>query len=219
MPHTSVNHPSTGAICGQATLLPGSGCQNIGSDSDNRQNNWLDWNSPAATPSSLLFFTLSLIPSNVFRYPTLAVAVISLVVYSIYSNSSSARLTRVNDIIIEADSILTRAKAECMRNHSLLAEYETRLLRTKLFASEIHSQILEIHVVPWKHYVQNRMAISRSLAKCEHELRDIQTSLLVLIEAVHQRKLAEDLNLNPQIVDGLSSLTFSGPTSSARGCA
>ncbi|KAJ6480285.1 hypothetical protein C8R45DRAFT_1100874 [Mycena sanguinolenta] len=171
-----------------------------------------------APSSSLLFFTLSLIPSNVLRYPALGVAAISLVVYSICSNLPSAGLTQVNDAIIVVDGILTRAKAECMRDHLLLVECEIGLLRTKLSASEIHSQILEIHAMSWKHYLQNRIAISKSLARSERELRAIQTSLLLLIEAAHQRKLAEDLNLNAEIVVGVPSPSWSGPTPQSRGC-
>jgi hypothetical protein len=66
--------------------------------------------------------------------------------------------------------------------------------------------------------------ISWSLAMVEREVRDIQTSLLVsivlsslfilrassncnyyqlLIESVHQRKLAEDLHESQEIVDGV----------------
>ncbi|KAJ6480302.1 hypothetical protein C8R45DRAFT_1100891 [Mycena sanguinolenta] len=163
-------------------------------------------NSPSKPPSSLLFFTLSLIPSNVLRYPALVFAAISVIVYSIYRNPLAAKLTQVNDVIVMVDGILTQAKAECMRDHLLLAEYETRLLRTKLSASKIHSDLLELDATAWKRYLQNIMAISRGLAKCERELRDIERSLLLLIEAAHQRKLAEDLNLNTEIVNGSAFL-------------
>ncbi|KAF7378089.1 hypothetical protein MSAN_00233100 [Mycena sanguinolenta] len=159
-------------------------------------------NTPSKLPSSILFFTLSLIPSNILRYPALVFATISVVLYSAYRNPPSARLTRVNDVITVVDSILTRAKAECMRDHLLLAECETRLLRTKFSASRIHSYILELDATTWKHYLQDRMAISKSLANCERDLREIQTSLLLLTEAAQQRKLAEDLDLNTETVDG-----------------
>ncbi|KAF7378096.1 hypothetical protein MSAN_00233800 [Mycena sanguinolenta] len=162
-------------------------------------------------PSSLVFFTLSLIPSNILRYPALILTVISLALYSIYENPPSARLTDINDLSMVVDGILTRAKAQCMRDHLLLAECETRLLRTKLSASKIRSYVLELDTMTWRHYLQNRMAISRSLAQCERELRDIHISLLLRIEAAHQRKLVEDLNLATETVDGLH------PSSSGRG--
>ncbi|KAJ6480288.1 hypothetical protein C8R45DRAFT_1100877 [Mycena sanguinolenta] len=176
---------------------------------------------PSKLPSSLLFFTLSLIPSNIIRYPALVLAVISLMVYSIYNNPPSARLTQVNNVIIVVDGILTQGKAKCIRDYLLLAECETRLLQTKLSASKIHSDLLELDAMTWKRYLQNIMAISRSLAKCERELRDIERSLLasslifLLIEAAHQRKLAEDLNLNTEIVNGFPSTGLSGATPSS----
>ncbi|KAF7378092.1 hypothetical protein MSAN_00233400 [Mycena sanguinolenta] len=153
---------------------------------------------PFKLPSSILFFALSLIPSNVLRYPAIIFAAVSVVIYSVHRNSLAARLNQVHDVIIVVDNILTRAKAECMRDHLLLAGCETRLLRMKLSASKLHSYLLELDVMAWKHYLQNKMAISRSLAKCESELRDIQTSLLLLIESAHQRKFAEGLNLNTE---------------------
>ncbi|KAF7378088.1 hypothetical protein MSAN_00233000 [Mycena sanguinolenta] len=164
---------------------------------------------PSELSSSILFFTLSLIPINILRYPALVLAAISVVVYSIYRNPPSARLIQVNDVIVVVDGILTRAKVECMRDHLLLVEYEARLLRTKLSASKIRSYLLELRAMSWKHSLQNGMTISRNLAKCERELRDIQTSLLLLIESAYQRKLAENLDLNPQIVDGFSSFGLS----------
>ncbi|KAJ6480286.1 hypothetical protein C8R45DRAFT_1100875 [Mycena sanguinolenta] len=228
MPHTLASDSSSCAICGPVTSLQGGGCQNTGYVSNNMRNptrlHWILTQTTVfldnASPSSLLFFVLSLIPGNALRYIALVLAVISLGVYSIYGNPFSARLTQVNNFIVVVDGILTRAKAECMRDHILLAECETGLMRTKLSASEIHSQILEIHAMSWKHYLQNRFVISKSLARSERELRAIQTSLLVgfsnssrsvpihseagshqlLIEAAHQRKLAEDLNLNTNIV-------------------
>ncbi|KAF7378084.1 hypothetical protein MSAN_00232600 [Mycena sanguinolenta] len=176
--------------------------------------------SPSKLPSSILFFTLSLIPSDVLRYPAIVLAAISVGIYSVHRNSLAARLSQVYDVIIIVDDILTRAKAECMRDHLLLADCETGLLWTKLSASKIHSYLLELDATAWKRYLQNKMAISRSLSKCERELRDVQTSLLLLIESAHQRRLAEDLNLNTEIVDGFPSslLGLSGPTSSSRGC-
>ncbi|KAJ6482625.1 hypothetical protein C8R45DRAFT_306117 [Mycena sanguinolenta] len=150
--------------------------------------------------SSLIFFTLSLIPSNILRYPALGIATMSVVAYSIYRDPPFARLSQVNDVVIIVDGILTRAKANCMRDHLLLAEYEIRFLRTKLSASKIHSLLLEMGTMSWKHYLQNRVAMSRNLAVCERELRDIQTALLLLIELAHQRKLAEDI-LNQGITD------------------
>ncbi|KAF8206008.1 hypothetical protein K438DRAFT_2014346 [Mycena galopus ATCC 62051] len=144
--------------------------------------------------SSLLFFALSLIPSNILRYIALGFTLISLLAYSVYHNPPSARLARLCDTITMVNDILTHAKAKCRHNHLLLAENETRLLRTKLSASQIHSKLLETDIMSWKLYFQSRLSISRSLTMCECELRAIQISCLLLIEAARQHKLTADIN-------------------------
>ncbi|KAJ7881340.1 hypothetical protein B0H14DRAFT_2705420 [Mycena olivaceomarginata] len=123
--------------------------------------------------SSLVFWTLSFIPTKLFRYIALGIASISLVIYSVYRNRPSVTLRKLNAAIIIADGILARAKTRCMRDHLSLAEIETRLLRI---------------------YLQNIITISRNLAISERELRDIRRSLLLLLEAAYQRRLAEDIN-------------------------
>jgi hypothetical protein len=84
---------------------------------------------PSTLKSSLLFWTLSLIPTNILGYIALSIVPVLLMVYIVHSNRPSAKLSRLNDAVAMTDDILTRAKARCMRDHLLLAESETRLLR------------------------------------------------------------------------------------------
>ncbi|KAJ7347872.1 hypothetical protein DFH08DRAFT_866764 [Mycena albidolilacea] len=165
---------------------------------------------PSTLKSSLLFWTLSLIPSNIFGYIALSIVPVLLMVYTVHSNRPSAKLSRLNDAVAMTDDILTRAKAKCMRDHLLLAESETRLLRAKFSASTTYSYLLETQNMSWKIYLQNMIAISRRLAMCEHELRSVRTSLLLLIEAAHQRRLAKDINEGRENEDWPSLSPHSG---------
>jgi hypothetical protein len=79
--------------------------------------------------SSLLLWTLSLIPSNIFHYGALGGASVFLLVYAVHSNLPSAKLSRVYEIITVVEELLTRAKDKCTRDYSFLAESETLLLR------------------------------------------------------------------------------------------
>jgi hypothetical protein len=79
--------------------------------------------------SSLVFGMLSLIPSNVFRYIAVSIASISLAIYSLHRYRPSVILSKLNGAITIADEVLAGAKTKCMRDHSMLAETETRLLR------------------------------------------------------------------------------------------
>jgi hypothetical protein len=73
---------------------------------------------------------LSFVPSNILPYITLGVALISLVMYYVQLNLPSLKLNRLNNTIGMTEDIFTRAKADCgMRDHLLLVEGETRLLR------------------------------------------------------------------------------------------
>jgi hypothetical protein len=79
--------------------------------------------------SSLVFGMLSLIPSNVFRYIAVSIASISLAIYCLHCYRPSVMLGKLNGAIIIADEVLASAKTKCMRNHSMLAKTENRLLR------------------------------------------------------------------------------------------
>ncbi|KAJ7347826.1 hypothetical protein DFH08DRAFT_866694 [Mycena albidolilacea] len=144
--------------------------------------------------SSLVFVMLSLISSNVFRYIALSIASISLAIYSLHRYRPSVRLSKRNGGIIIAGEVLASVETKCMRDHLLLAETEIRLLRTKLWTSQIHSHLLEISNMSWMMYLQNMITILRSLAMSGRELRGIQRSLSLLIEAAYQHRLAEDIN-------------------------
>jgi hypothetical protein len=94
--------------------------------------------------------------------------------------------------------------------------------RNKLAVSKLRSRLLEARNIPgWKEYLRDMIAILRGLAMLECEVRDIQASLLVgiafwsslfllaycecyqvLLEVSHQRKLAQDIHENQEIVDG-----------------
>ncbi|KAJ7793066.1 hypothetical protein B0H14DRAFT_2928340 [Mycena olivaceomarginata] len=152
--------------------------------------------------SSALLWTLSLIPSSILPYLALGVMSASIVTYALGHNLPSARLDRLGDVFTVVEELLNNAK-KCMRDYVALAETETRFLRTKLAVSKLHSCLLEMrNMRGWKNYLHNMITILRGLAMLECEVQDIRTSLLVLIEAAHQRKLTQDIHESQEIVDG-----------------
>ncbi|KAJ7788164.1 hypothetical protein B0H14DRAFT_2628552 [Mycena olivaceomarginata] len=168
--------------------------------------------------SSALLWTLSLIPSSILPYLALGVMSASIVTYALGHNLPSARLDRLGDVFTVVEELLNNAK-KCMRDYVALAETETRFLRyflpavnvqtslvfgrTKLAVSKLHSRLLEMrNMRGWKNYLHNMITILRGLAMLECEVQDIRTSLLVLIEAAHQRKLTQDIHESQEIVDG-----------------
>ncbi|KAJ7788163.1 hypothetical protein B0H14DRAFT_2949645 [Mycena olivaceomarginata] len=147
--------------------------------------------------SSVLFWMLSLIPATIFPYIALGLLSTSFIIYALRHNCPAARVDRLKNGITVVDEILTHAKAKCMCNYLALVEAETRLLRTKLVVHAARS------MPGWKNYVRDIFTISRALVMLDREVRDIQTSLLVLIEVAHQRKLTEDIREGQETVDGV----------------
>ncbi|KAJ7848245.1 hypothetical protein B0H14DRAFT_901579 [Mycena olivaceomarginata] len=111
--------------------------------------------------------------------------------------------SRLDNTIATVYAILSRAKAKCIRDHLLLAESEVQFLQTKLWASKIDTRVLETHDMRWTIYLRNIPSVWKSLANCECELRELNTSMLLLIEAAHQHKLAQDIKESREVVDGV----------------
>ncbi|KAJ6531391.1 hypothetical protein DFH09DRAFT_1284882 [Mycena vulgaris] len=146
--------------------------------------------------SGVLFWVLSLVPINIFRYVGLGAAAISGVIYAAHYHHPSTRLGRLNNMLSTTTDILAHAKSQCLRAHLDLADDERRLLR-------IQSRLLEARDAPWKLYLPTIRAIWLSLHKCERQVREIRTSTLLTIEAEYQRKLAEHINESREIVNAV----------------
>ncbi|KAJ7793067.1 hypothetical protein B0H14DRAFT_3498516 [Mycena olivaceomarginata] len=154
--------------------------------------------------SSVLFWMLSLIPATIFPYIALGLLSTSFIIYALRHNCPAARVDRLKNGITVVDEILTHAKAKCMCNYLALVEAETRLLCSWCPDSTPACWRHAARSMPgWKNYVRDIFTISRALVMLDREVRDIQTSLLVLIEVAHQRKLTEDIREGQETVDGV----------------
>ncbi|KAJ7347856.1 hypothetical protein DFH08DRAFT_866733 [Mycena albidolilacea] len=151
--------------------------------------------------SSFLFWILSFIPNNIFRYIAPGTTLVCLLVYALHHNVPSVRLDRLDDAIIVTEEILAHTRAECMRDYISLAESETRFLGVKLSASRIHSNLLETRDMSWRIYLRSMVTIWLGLALCERDVRKLQTFMLLLIEEAHQRQLAAEIQESKQIVN------------------
>ncbi|KAJ7474825.1 hypothetical protein FB451DRAFT_1558085 [Mycena latifolia] len=114
----------------------------------------------------------------IFFYVVLALVCISLIIYAAHRIRPSTRLSRLNDVLAGATEILARAKSECLRDLLDLADKEARLLQVKLSASKIETSLLEARNASWETYLHKTRAISHSLDRCEHQVRELQTSTL-----------------------------------------
>ncbi|KAJ7474799.1 hypothetical protein FB451DRAFT_1464874 [Mycena latifolia] len=160
-----------------------------------------NFNASYTLQSSIVIWALSLIPSGIFPYVILAMVCASLVIYAAHRIRPSTRLSRLNDALAGATEILARAKSECLHDQLDLVDEEGRLLQVKLSASKIQTHLLEARNASWEIYLPRIRAVCHSLDSCERQVREIQTSTLLIIEAENQRKLAEHINESRGIVN------------------
>ncbi|KAF7335199.1 hypothetical protein MSAN_02353200 [Mycena sanguinolenta] len=104
------------------------------------------------------------------------------------------------------------AKGTCARNSFELVDIMREFLELKLWVSNIKSGLFETHSIStWKelvNYVRHSMESWQSIHKCGKKAKEIQTSILRLIEAEHQRKLSEDIQTFREIISSLTLALF-----------
>ncbi|KAF8192757.1 hypothetical protein K438DRAFT_1829608 [Mycena galopus ATCC 62051] len=144
---------------------------------------------------AIIFWVLSYVPGNTFHYIILGlVAASTTLVYIANHQSPSYKLRCVEDAIAVAKKTLESAKATCSRDYMELMRSGWSLASAKLSASKIQTRLLETRrVETWEEYLQNIREILQSINECAKKVKEIQTSILLTIEAERQRRISEDL--------------------------
>ncbi|KAJ7792096.1 hypothetical protein B0H14DRAFT_178842 [Mycena olivaceomarginata] len=160
-----------------------------------------------AVSTSIIFGALSLLPGN--RYIPLGLLPAALIVYTVNRQRPSHKLARVERAIEACEETLKHAKSNCARNHVELTDRMRRLLEVKLSASKIQSQLLETHnVATWEElveYLLNQREIIQKINQCAKDVKEIQTSTLLTIEAERQREFFEGIKEMREIHDTVVS--------------
>ncbi|KAJ7660422.1 hypothetical protein B0H14DRAFT_3910268 [Mycena olivaceomarginata] len=103
------------------------------------------------------------------------------------------KLGQVEDAIIATEKI-QHATANSARDQIKWLEYGKRLFDAKLWVSKIQTRLLEARSVKtWGEYLEKVKGILQSIDECAKEVKDIQTSILLTIEAERQRQLCEGI--------------------------
>ncbi|KAJ7353232.1 hypothetical protein DFH08DRAFT_61841 [Mycena albidolilacea] len=151
---------------------------------------------------SIILPGLALVAGNASPYTLLGLGAASLAVYAANRQTPSAKLGRVEDAIIATEKIQQHAKANGARDQVKWLEYGKRLLDAKLSASKIQTRLLEAHSVKtWWEYLEKVKEILQSINKCAKEVKNIQTSILLTIEAERQRQLCEGIKEVRETID------------------
>ncbi|KAJ7727705.1 hypothetical protein B0H14DRAFT_3618758 [Mycena olivaceomarginata] len=156
-----------------------------------------------ALSSSIIFGSLSLLPGN--RYILWALVSAGLIIYTANRQRPSHKLGRLKHAIEGCEETLKHAKSNCARNHVELTDGARRLLEARLSASKVQSRLLETHsVTTWEElveYLQNLRDIMQKINQCAKDVKEIQTSTLLTIEAERQREFFEGIKELREIHD------------------
>ncbi|KAJ7799823.1 hypothetical protein B0H14DRAFT_2616766 [Mycena olivaceomarginata] len=128
--------------------------------------------------TSILFGTLPLLPGN--RYIALGFVSAASIVYAANHQHPTCKLGRVEHKIQACEETLKHTKLNCMRNHLDLMDGTCRLLDV-----ETWEKLLE--------YLQSLRDIMQKINQCAKDVKKIQTSTLLTIEAECQRQLFEGI--------------------------
>ncbi|KAF7369760.1 hypothetical protein MVEN_00307900 [Mycena venus] len=169
----------------------------------------LDFHNMGNTISTpIILWALAPIPGNTLRFIVLGLVTASLFIYAVNRQRPLHKLGRVEDAIEVAEEILQYAKANCPRDHVQLMDNEGRLLEAKLSASKVQTRLLKTRDdTTWKEYLQNLWEILQSINECAKEVKETETSMLLTVQAEHERQLSADIKDSREIRESITSST------------
>ncbi|KAJ7133572.1 hypothetical protein C8R44DRAFT_730703 [Mycena epipterygia] len=156
--------------------------------------------------SSILLGSLSLIPNHALRYTLLLIATCLALLYVIHLKRPSTQLSELEDVLDKTEKIIRGAKSCCPRDILRLAGEGVRLLEVKRSASMMQCCILEADTLTWNKY----RVFSRDIAECAKTLKNIRTTVQLIVEAERQRKFTEDINQTESILTSVRSSAARG---------
>ncbi|KAJ7857452.1 hypothetical protein B0H14DRAFT_3638999 [Mycena olivaceomarginata] len=155
--------------------------------------------------TSLLLAVISLIPSHGVRYTALGLLLAAATLCKIYLQSPSRQLSQLAVSLNHTEEYIREAMVEVPRSYPKLTEQMRRLLEVAKTGSRIKCRVLrsETKAFSWKGLrslskdIAERMTTFRSLCneigECIRCVKDIRTTVELILEAERQRKLAGDL--------------------------
>ncbi|KAJ6461348.1 hypothetical protein C8R45DRAFT_1080861 [Mycena sanguinolenta] len=149
---------------------------------------------------------ISLIPYN--RYILWSLGLASLVLYAADRQRPSNKLEPLEASIYSTGETLAKAKASCTRSYAELMDVTSQFYEAKLSVSNIKSRLLEPHSVStWgelKEFMWNSIKIWQSIRRCGKKVKEIESSVLRIVEAERQRELSQDIQTSREIITSLT---------------
>ncbi|KAJ7695301.1 hypothetical protein B0H14DRAFT_3174875 [Mycena olivaceomarginata] len=138
----------------------------------------------------ILFSGLALVVGNTFPYTLLGLGAASLTVYAVNRQTPSAKLGRVEDVIMVTEGSSTTRKGKRCKRPTL--KYQCQYSNSLLEARSIKT---------WGEYLEKIKEILQSIDECAKEVKAIQTSILLTIETERRRQLYEGIKEVRETID------------------
>ncbi|KAJ7792242.1 hypothetical protein B0H14DRAFT_2931965 [Mycena olivaceomarginata] len=147
--------------------------------------------------SQLLSFApvtlIPFIPNDALRYITLAITLVTLIVYFLHRNTLGSRFSELQDSMREMEELFGTVADECNRDPYFLAETGLKLATLRYRVSTIRTRSLSRKSVPWKKYLPYLRDIVRCIRDCQQDLKELRWSTSLALESLRQDKYLEDL--------------------------
>ncbi|KAJ7699773.1 hypothetical protein B0H16DRAFT_1643651, partial [Mycena metata] len=140
--------------------------------------------------TALILWLLSPVLSNTLRYIILGLLLVLLVAYIVGYYTPSRMVVRLEITIKTLRNTLKQAKKNCPMDLTKLTEMGCQLTQVEVSVPGIRGQLLNIDSLgTWKEYFQGLRGIFKTIMECNKEVKDIQASVLRIIEGEHERQL------------------------------
>ncbi|KAJ7750908.1 hypothetical protein B0H16DRAFT_1460609 [Mycena metata] len=140
--------------------------------------------------AALILWLLSPVLGNTLRYIILGLLLMLLVAYIVGYYTPSRMVVRLENAIKTLRNTLKHAKKNCPMDWAKLAEMECQLTQVEVSVPGIRGQLLDMDSLgTWKEYFQGLRGIFKTITERNKEVKDLQTSVLRVMEAEHEHQL------------------------------
>ncbi|KAJ7699765.1 hypothetical protein B0H16DRAFT_1903138 [Mycena metata] len=154
--------------------------------------------------AALILWLLSPVLGNTLRYIILGLLLMLLITYLVRYYTPSRMVLRLEITIKTLRNTLKLAKKNCPMDWAKLAETEFQLTQVEVSVPGIRGQLLDMDSLgTWKEYFQGLRGIFKTITECNKEVKDIQASVLRIIEGEHERQLLMRVEEERGILDAL----------------
>ncbi|KAJ7735940.1 hypothetical protein B0H16DRAFT_1695510 [Mycena metata] len=133
--------------------------------------------------AALILWLLSPVLDNTLRYTILGLLLALLVAYAVDHCTPSRMILRLEDTTKTLRETFDHAMANCPRDWAELRELGCKLTQIRRHLLDISS------LATWKEYFRGLRGIFKTIRECNKEVKDLQTSVLRIMEAEHEHQL------------------------------